>query len=188
MEPALILCSLKLISFFDIYFDFAKAFDKVDHSLLLKKMRYYGIGGKVYDWIEQFLLGRTQTVVVEGHHSLPSPVISGVPQGTVLGPILFLIYINDLEATIEDSSVSSFADDTRISRQIELTQDTEKLQCDLNNVIEWSRSNNMELHEQKFEFLSYRLPANTTLCEALPFQNDATTTPLHLVLILNVNA
>jgi retron-type reverse transcriptase len=162
-----------------IYLDFAKAFDKVDHSLLLKKVRYYGIGGKVYDWIEQFLLGRTQTVVVDGHHSLPFPVISGVPQGTVLGPILFLMYINDLETTIKDSTASSFADDTRISRQIELTQDTEKLQYDLNNVIEWSKSNNMELHEQKFEFLSYRLPANAALCKVLPFQDTLTeyTTP-----------
>ena len=67
------------------------------------------------------------------------------------GEYIYLLYINDLETTIKDSTASSFADDTRISRQIELTQDTEKLQFDLNNVIEWSKSNNMELHEQKFE-------------------------------------
>ena len=73
-----------------IYLDYAKAFDKVDHSLLLKKVKSYGIQGNLYKWIEQFLLDRTQTVIVDGKHSRPMPVISGVPQGTVLGPILFL--------------------------------------------------------------------------------------------------
>ena len=77
-------------------------------------------------------------------------VISGVPQGTVLGPILFLIYINDRELAIQDSSTSSFADDTRISREIQLTEDNEILQSDLNNVIDWSTANTMELHEKKF--------------------------------------
>ena len=158
-----------------IYLDYAKAFDKVDHQVILKKLHYYGIGGKVYYWIKQFLLERTQTVVVDGFHSLIALVISGVPQGTVLGPILFLIYINDLELAIQDSSTSSFADDTRISREIQLTEDTEILQSDLNNVIDWSTSNNMELHEKKFESLSYRLPANIKRGEQLPFQNNLTT-------------
>ena len=90
-------------------------------------------------------------------------MISGVPQGTVLGPILFLIYINDLEL-----ATSSFADDTRISREIQLTEDTEILQSDLNNVIDWSTANNMELHEKNFESLSYRLPANIKRGEQLP--------------------
>ena len=157
-----------------IYLDFAKAFDKVDHNLLLKKMRHFGIKGKVYKWIEQFLLGRTQTVVVDGHHSRESPVRSGVPQGTVLGPILFLIYINDLESSIEDSTSSSFADDTRISRMIEYVCDTQSLQSDLDNVVRWSASNNMELHEKKFEFLSYRTPNNIKISEALPFQHSVT--------------
>ena len=102
-----------------IYLDCAKAFDKVDHKLLLKKLRYYGIGGKTYTWIEEFLLNRMQTVAVDGHRSLPALVTSGVPQGTVLGPILFLIYSNDLEAAVKDSTTSSFADDTRISGKID---------------------------------------------------------------------
>ena len=81
----------------------------------------------------------------------------------------------DLELAIQDSSTSSFADDTRISREIQLTEDTEILQSDLNNVIDWSTANNMELHEKKFESLSYRLPANIKRGEQLPFQNDLTT-------------
>ena len=139
------------------------------------KLLHYGIGGKVYDWIKKFLLERTQPVVVDGLHSLIALLISGVPQGTVLGPILFLIYKNDLELAIQDSSTSSFADDTRISREIQLTEDTEILQSDLNNVIDWSTANNMELHEKKLESLSYRLPANIKRGEQLPFQNDLTT-------------
>ena len=152
-----------------IHLDYAKAFDKVDHQIILKKLHHYGIGGNVYDWIKQILLERTQTVVVDGFHSLIALVISGVPQGTVLGPILFLIYINDLELAIQDSSTSSFADDTRIFCEIQLTEDTEILQSDLNNVIDWSTANNMELHEKKFESLSCRLPANIKRGEQLPF-------------------
>ena len=127
---------------------------------------------KIYDWIKQFLLERTQPVVVDGFHSFIALVISGVPQGTVLGLILLLVYINDLELAIQDSSTSSFADDTKISREIRLTEDP---QSDLNNIIDWSTSNNMELHEKKFESLSYRLPANIKRGEQLPFQNDLTT-------------
>ena len=157
-----------------IYLDFAKAFDKVDHSLLLKKVKHIGIKGKVYNWIEQFLLWRTQTVVVDGHQSNASAVKSGVPQGTVLGPIIFLIYINELETAIEESIANYFADDTRISRVIDFCTDTELLQSDLNNVVEWSASNNMELHENKFEYLSFRNPCNIKVNEALPFQLSIT--------------
>ncbi len=87
-----------------IYLDFAKAFDfKVDHQLLLKKIRHFGLSGKVYEWIKAFFSQRTQTVVVDGHKSLPAIVKSGVPQGTVLGPILFLMYIKDLENYTDES-------------------------------------------------------------------------------------
>ena len=162
-----------------IYLDYAKAFDKVDHSLLLKKVKSYGIQGNLYKWIEQFLLDRTQTVIVDGKHSRPMPVISGVPQGTVLGPILFLLYVNDLDQYVKDSKLSSFADDTRIGRKISTLNDCNLLQEDLNRIIRWSEENNMKLHENKFELVCYRTPASKSLSEELPFMSDITnyTTP-----------
>ncbi|KAL5262155.1 hypothetical protein ACHWQZ_G007751 [Mnemiopsis leidyi] len=155
-----------------IYLDYAKAFDKVDHSILLEKIKAYGIDGKLFEWIKQFLCGRSQTVVVDGKKSISMPVISGVPQGTVLGPILFLLYVNDMDKNIKSSKINSFADDTRISKRISNLNDCTLLQEDLEYVIEWSKENNMLLHEDKFEFLSYRTPASKTIAEALPFMAD----------------
>jgi hypothetical protein len=156
-----------------IYLDFAKAFDKVDHKLLLKKVRFYGIKGQVYDWIKEFLTGRTQVVTVDGHHSLPGFVISGVPQGTVLGPILFLIHINDLKEAVAKAKASSFADDTRLAMLIAFIADVLALQKDLDNVVQWSRNNNMKLHEGKFELLSYSTNSSKLLKE-LPFTSGFT--------------
>ena len=151
-----------------IYLDFAKAFDKVDHAVLLEKLKRYGIEGKALAWIREFLLNRKQTVVVEGHISTFQTVRSGVPQGTVLGPILFVLYINDLLHTIEFSKGFSFADDTKLIGAIEDEQSVKCLQEDLNRVIKWSTANNMELHEKKFEVVSYSLNTSKTL-QQLPF-------------------
>ena len=91
-----------------IIMDFAKAFDKVPHRRLLHKLDYYGIRGSTHKWINSWLSGRTQKVVLDGQALDPDPVLSGVPQGSVLGPILFLIFINDLPDNIR-SSVRLFA-------------------------------------------------------------------------------
>ena len=93
-----------------IILDFSKAFDKVSHKLLLLKLKFYGITGKIINWIESFLSNRKQQVVCEGSTSEAASVTSGVPQGSVLGPLLFLAFINDLPNSIE-STCHLFADD-----------------------------------------------------------------------------
>ena len=138
-----------------IYLDFAKAFDKVDHQVLLAKLERYGISGHALSWLREFLLDRKQAVVVEGQRSSSRMVISGVPQGTVLGPVLFVLYINDLLESI--SNGLGFADDTKLIGAIQSMMGVANLQSELNKVTSWSERNNMQLHEQKFEVLSYSL-------------------------------
>ena len=103
--------------------DFAKAFDKVSHKHLIHKLNFYGIQGKTLNWITDFLKDRTQTVLLEGETSDTVPVTSGVPQGTVLGPILFLIYINDLPKYLKHSTLRRFADDSIMHKEINTIND-----------------------------------------------------------------
>ena len=155
-----------------IYLDYAKAFDKVDHALLVKKLELYSIHPTMLKWIESFLMERKQCVVVNGYKSTEEPVISGVPQGSVLGPVLFVMFINDLEWVIaQNSTVRFFADDTRISKHIACVEDHFALQDDLTSILRWAKRNNMQLHEQKFELLVHRAcPVNSL--ESLPFTSD----------------
>ena len=120
-----------------IYLDFQKAFDKVPHQRLLLKLKAHGIGDSITDWIEQWLTDRRQRVVVDGEVSNWKSVLSGVPQGSVLGPILFLIYINDLDDSIT-SNVLKFADDTKLFRKVNTDGDKQHLQNDLDRLVKWS--------------------------------------------------
>jgi len=139
-----------------VYLDFAKAFDKVDHGILSHKLRQFGIKGKLGHWIHDFLSGRSQYVRISGSVSPKISVTSSVPQGTVLGPALFLILISDIDHGIDvTTNVSSFADDTRVSRSITNSQDVDQLQCDLEKIYIWQRENNMEFNAGKFELLRY---------------------------------
>ena len=93
-------------------------FDKVDHEILLQKLKNIGISGAILSWITDFLSDRSQVVVVDGIFSYLAKVVSGVPQGTVLGPLLFLVYINDIGGYLTSCDISCFADDSRILKSI----------------------------------------------------------------------
>ena len=120
-----------------IYLDFAKAFDKVDHGILLRKQREIGISGisgNLRIWFYNFLARRSQYVRLPGRVSDDSMVISGVPQGTVLGPMLFLVLMSDINQNIEESKIISFADDTRLYTLSYSVDDCYSLQSDLQSV------------------------------------------------------
>ena len=127
------------------YLDFQKAFDKVPHQRLLLKLKTHGIGNDVINWIEKWLTHRRQRVIVDGEISNWKSILSGVPQGSVLGPILFLIYINDLEDDIS-SKVLKFADDTKVFRKVAKDTDKQSLQDDLDKLVKWSEKWQMLLH------------------------------------------
>ena len=138
-----------------VYLDFATAFDKVNINLVIEKIKCLGIGGKIIEWITSFLKNRQQYVLVDGVLSHPSPVISGVPQGSVFGPLIFLVLIGDIDGNTISSSVRSFADDTRLIKAVSNEKDTECLQEDLLSIYHWATSNNMKFNDIKFELLRY---------------------------------
>ena len=136
-----------------IYLDFSKAFDTVPHKRLMSKLESYGITGSIKRWIQSFLTGRTQTVMVNNEESAAAPVISGIPQGSVLGPLLFVIYINDLPETVS-SNVYLFADDTKIMRKVDNEEDAKALQSDLNTLESWSKQWLLQSNSDKCHVLT----------------------------------
>ena len=138
-----------------VYLDFAKAFDKVDYNILMWKLKSIGVCGKVLEWIGDFLVGRTQSIKVSGQLSSRGSVNSGVPQGSSLGPLLFLIMISDINRNVENVDISSFADDTRIVSSIGSNSDCCNMQDDLIGVYRWAFENNMKFNSNKFELISY---------------------------------
>ena len=136
-----------------IYLDFAKAFDTVPHRRLIGKLESYGINGNILNWIKAFLRGRSQVVKVNGVESESAPVLSGIPQGSVLGPILFVIYINNLPEAVR-SEVFLYADDTKILHQITSKDDALTLQSDLDSLELWSKKWLLEFHPDKCHVLT----------------------------------
>lgn len=135
-----------------ILLDFAKAFDKVNHRRLLMKLYHYGVKGNTLEWIRSFLSDRKQQVVLDGSTSSQTDVTSGVPQGTVLGPLLFLVYINDLPDHATSTS-RLFADDCILYRRVRCAADAEALQADLDNFQTWESDWLMEFHPSKCQIL-----------------------------------
>ena len=128
---------------------------KVDHHILLRKLKHFGIIKQVGIWLASFLSDRKQFVQTPGGISVCSQVSSGVPQGTELGPVIFLILIADITKNVKFSKISSFADDTRLYSAIRSPTDSDQLQCDLNSVYDWSKENNMEFNSNKFQDVSF---------------------------------
>ena len=136
----------------------------MNHAKLILKLHNYGIRGRTLSWISAFLNGRSQTVVLEGDCSEEVPVTSGVPQGSVLGPILFLIYINDLPDKVK-SQVRLFADDTTAYLAISKLADSEQLQADLDILQEWEIKWDMQFNPSKCQVIHItrsRSPLPTT--------------------------
>ena len=137
-----------------IYLDFAKAFQKCDHGLLLHKLKSLGITGKLARWIGSFLAGRKQRVVVDGQTSTSYTVTSGVPEGTVLGPLLFLIYVHDLGDDIT-STKAKYVDDMKVKKAVKKEEDVEELQDDLEKLYCWAENNSMQFNGKKFQVVRY---------------------------------
>ena len=133
-----------------VFIDLQKAFDTVDHSILLSKLYHYGIRGASYQWFKSYLSDRKQFVSINGFNSSPLSVKCGVPQGSILGPLLFLIYINDLHQSIKTSTVHHFADDTNI---LHINKSYKKLCLNINHDLtclsNWLRANKLALNVKK---------------------------------------
>ena len=137
-----------------ILLDFAKAFDKVPHRRLIHKLEGYGIQGKLLSWIRAFLSNRKQRVCLGNFSSNLAPVTSSVPQGSVLGPTLFIIYINDLVDLISNRT-NMYADDTKILSPINCSGDVERLQNEMDNIIDWTNNWLMKLNIDKCKVMHF---------------------------------
>ena len=131
-----------------IYFDYMKAFDTVPHERLLHKLKGYGMSKEIIEWIRDFITGRRQKVKVNGAGSSWANVTSGVPQGSILGPLLFILFINELPMKV-DGEILLFADDTKLFHQVESRADQQSLQKDIDTMFNWSVEWDLTFHPDK---------------------------------------
>ena len=140
-----------------IFLDLQKAFDTVNHTILCSKLSYYGFRGKINDLIQSFLSNRHQYVTINGFDSSQLEIKCGVPQGSTLGPLLFLLYINDLRYSLKKSIASHFADDTSITFSSKKIKTVETiLNTDLKSISDWLKANRLSLNVDKSKLLIFR--------------------------------
>lgn len=161
-----------------VYTDFQKAFDKVDHEILLNKLAYNGIRGDLLRWFISYITNRTQKVVVYGHQSDEVNITSGVPQGSILGPLLFILFINDISQCFLHSNFLLYADDLKIYRHITNPYDCILLQEDLNRLTQYCSVNKLHLSIPKCNFIVFSKNHNLfkfiyRLCNATLNQVDS---------------
>ena len=138
-----------------VYTDFEKAYEKVDHEKLQDKMKnQFGITGKLGNWLKQFLENRKQQILIEETKSSESRVTSGAIQGSVLGPVIFLMFIKDISKEVT-ANTKLFVDDAKVKDKIKNEEDVLKLQANLDKLFEWEEKNNMKFNGAKFQVLRY---------------------------------
>lgn len=137
------------------YFDFSKAFDQINHRILIKKLSNYGFTDHYTKWIVQYLSNRVQSVCVNNCVSRSINVVSGVPQGSHLGPLFFVLFINDLPDCIQHSELVLYADDAKVYKTVSSTNDCELLQNDFNNLLLWCNNNDLQVNFKKCNVLSF---------------------------------
>ena len=154
-----------------MFIDCREAFDLIDHGLLLEKLKAYGVRDNELDLLRSYLSGRTQYVHINGCHSSPRTVSAGVPQGSILSAILFLLFINDMPSAAEHSTVDIYADDTTLSLSSDVTNGftamSSSLQQDLDDVSRWSAANKMVTNAAKMKCLlvtGKRIPCKLDSC------------------------
>ena len=146
-----------------IYTDYSKAFDRLDHVVLMRKLLGIGIRGNLYRWFSSYIENRCQTVVLNGFSSKPMCIPSGIPQGSLLGPLLFNIFINDISSCFIHSKILLFADDMKILSQIKTHEDSVHLQDDLDRFNNYCTINHLDLNVSKCYIISFTRKPNPIL-------------------------